>query len=144
MTLTRHLRTCASATAALLAGALAAPAEAQDPDDWYHRQPVPSLPEQLNAEIRPHTDARRPERIERIRDVALAIRACWRPPRGALGYSGQELSIRMSFSREGRLIGRPRITYYKRGADPDTRDAFVESVRAALERCVPLPFSATL
>jgi hypothetical protein len=130
--------------AALVAAALAAPAGAQDQDDWYHRQPDPSLPQGLNAIIRPQTDAQRPERIERIRDVAAAIRACWRPPRGAMRHSGQEISIRMSFARNGRLIGRPQITYYKGGGGADARDAFVDSIAAALQRCVPLPFSDSL
>ena len=144
MPCTRHVRISGRAAAALVAAALAAPAGAQDQDDWYHRRSAPSLPQQLDAIIRPHTDAQRPERIERIRDVAVAIRACWRPPRGTLRYSGQELSIRMSFSRDGQLIGRPQITYYKRAGEPEAREAFVNSVKAALQRCVPLPFSESL
>jgi hypothetical protein len=133
-----------AAAALVAAAALAAPAGAQDQDERSYHRPAPSLQQQPDAIIRPQTDAQRLERIERIRDVALAIRACWRPPRGALRYSGQELSIRMSFSRDGQLIGRPQITYYKRAGELEAREAFVNSIKSALQRCVPLPFSDSL
>jgi hypothetical protein len=141
MRCTPHVRICGGAATALMAVALAVPAGAQDQDDWYYRQPGPSLPQQLDAIIRPDTRALRPERIERLRDVAAFIGTCWRRPRDALGYSGQEMSVRMSFTRGGQVIGRPRITYYKRSDDAEARDAFINSVKAALQRCMPLPFS---
>jgi hypothetical protein len=138
----RLLRIAGRAATTVLAGALAAPADAQDqPDDWYYRQPAPTLPEQLNTIIRPLPEDRRPPRIERIRDVFLLIGSCWRWQPSTLGHSGQELTVRMSFNARGELIGKPRITYYKRAGDREARDAFVNSIKSALQRCTPLPFS---
>jgi hypothetical protein len=121
--------------AALVAG----PAWAQDGDeDRFFDVPVP-LPESLNGTVRPRE--RDPDaRIDRIRDVFEALQACWRPPRGS-SFTGQEITLRLSFSRTGAVLGRPRITFYKQGGDDSDREAFTRSVAAALERCSPLPFT---
>ena len=84
--------------------------------------------------------AARPDRIDRIGEVYVAVRSCWQPPRGS-GFSGQELTLRLSFKRSGELLGQPRITYYKAGGGSDERDSFTRSVRNAFERCTPLPFT---
>jgi hypothetical protein len=126
---------------ALMAAATAACAQQ---DEWYYRRPLPSLPQQLNGVIRPMPGEKPPERLERVRDVFALVRTCWRlAPRG-LSYSGQELTMRMSFNRRGEVIGRPQITYYRPGADPDARDPFVNSIRIAFQHCTPLPFSDSL
>jgi hypothetical protein len=133
------------AALALLALVLGRPAAAQNAeDDWYYPRPDPSLPEQLNAIIRPLPEDRRPQQIERIRDVFLLIGSCWRGSPGPVGNSGQELTIRMSFTRHGEIIGSPKITFYKPGGDREARDAFVNSIKAAFQRCTPLPFSERL
>ena len=113
-------------------------------DDWYFRRPVPSLPDQLNGVIYPGTGEKRPLRLDRIRDVFALVRTCWRLAPRRLTYSGQELTIRMSFNRHGEVIGKPRITYYQPGNDPDERDVFVNSVKTTFQLCTPLPFSETL
>ena len=38
-------------------------------------------------------------------EVATAIAACWRPP-----HDGDEITLRMSFRRDGSVFGKPRIT----------------------------------
>ena len=131
-----------SAATALAPLVLAAPATAQDErNERAYRRP---LPEQLDTTIRPLPEDRRPQRIERIRDVFVLIGSCWRWSPGALGNSGQELTIRMSFTRGGEIIGSPKITFYKPGGDREARDAFVNSIKAAFQRCTPMPFSERL
>jgi hypothetical protein len=103
-------------------------------------EPPPSLPEGIIGNVRPGPGPR-PDRIDRIRDVFLTLRACWQPPRGS-GFSGQELTIRLSFKRSGEVLGSPRITYYNPGGGTDDRAAFARAVRNAFERCTPLPFTA--
>jgi hypothetical protein len=115
-----------------------------DPD-WRQEllEPPPTLPESINGVIRPG-DGARPAKLNRIKDVFDTIKACWRPP-GGNEFSGQELSILLSFKRNGEVLGKPRITYYRPGAgNTDRRDAFTQSVREAFERCTPLPFSDSL
>jgi hypothetical protein len=115
-------------------------AAAQDEGGEDLFEPPLTLPEGINGIVRPGPGAR-PDRIDRIRDVFLALRACWQPPRGD-GFSGQELTIRLSFRRTGEVIGSPRITYYNAGGRRDEREAFTRAVRTAFERCTPLPFTA--
>jgi len=115
-----------------------------DPEEEQRQyEPLPSLPESLNGTVRPLEAAPEVKRIDRIRDVFLAIQACWRPPSGS-GYSGQELTIRLSFKRNGEVLGQPRITYYRAGTDPEQREPFTRSVREAFVRCTPLPFTEAL
>lgn len=103
------------------------------------RDPPPSLPESVNGVVRASRDGARDGRIGRIRDVFPAIRACWRPP-GA-DATGRQMTVRLSFKRNGTLLGRPRITYAALGDDPEERRRFAGSVLDAFESCLPLPFS---
>lgn len=111
--------------------------------DWDRRPDFlepPPLPEGIIGNIRPGAGAR-PVKLNRIKDVFDTIKTCWQRP-GGDEFSGQELSILISFKRNGEVLGKPRITYYKPGTGgPDRRDAFTQSVREAFERCTPLPFS---
>lgn len=108
-------------------------------DDGRFDVPLP-YPEGNSGVVRP-TDRPRVPQIDRIRDVFTAIQACWQPPRDS-GFTGQEVTLRLSFSRTGVPLGRPRITFYKPGGDASDREAFTRSVAAAFERCTPLPFTA--
>lgn len=111
------------------------------PDEWEEPfEPPPSLPEGLMGTMRPKPDAPSPQQINRIKDVFDAIQACWQPPGGS-SFSGQEITLRLSFKRNGEVLGKPRITYYKAGAQPEQREAFTRSVQDAFERCTPLPFT---
>ena len=118
----------------------------RDDDEWFRREPPLSPPQGLNGVIRPprEGEAAAPRRLERIRDVFAAMRACWRPPSSRGGPSGQQLTLRMSFKRSGEVFGQPRITYYRPGGDEEARERFRASIRAALERCTPLPVSDAL
>jgi hypothetical protein len=123
----------------LVAALAAGPGLAQEGDeDGRFEVPLP-LPQGNSGVVRP--GEREPvARIERIRDVFAALQACWRPPRDG-GFTGQEITIRLSFNSTGVPLGRPRITYYKAGGDASDRQAFARSVAAAFSRCTPLPFS---
>jgi hypothetical protein len=131
----------------LLAATLASPVAAQglphfdDPDERQRQfERPPPLPEGLRGTVRPRADAPQVERIDRIAQIFQAIQACWRPPAGS-GFSGQEITLRISFKRNGEVLGQPRITYYKAGTQAEQRDPFARSVREAFERCAPLPFT---
>jgi hypothetical protein len=140
------MRACCTlplAAAALLSAAAAPRAQEQE-DDWYHRRPGPSLPQQLNGVIDSWPGGKAPERLDRVRDVFNYIRTCWRLAPRRLTYSGQELTVRLSFNRSGEIIGQPKITYYHSAGDPDERDVFVKSVMTTFQLCAPLPFSEAL
>jgi hypothetical protein len=127
--------------ALLAAGGARALSDPEDRDRFL--DPPPSLPESVNGIVRATRDGARAGRLERLRDVFLALRACWRLPKGD-GPSGQQLTVRLSFKRSGELLGRPRITYSALNGDSEAQRRFAASVLAALETCLPLPFSPAL
>ena len=85
------------------------------------------------------TDERRTGTVETPRDVAPAIAACWHPP-----HEGDEVTIRMSFRRDGSIFGRPLITYLHAREGSGGEPALARSIYAAVAACTPLPFSAGL
>jgi hypothetical protein len=138
--------------ALLLAAASAMPATAQeeslspfgDPDERQERLEPPQVsPDVPRGTVWRYEDSPRVERVDRIRDVFRAIEACWRPPAGS-GYSGQEITLRIAFKRNGEVLGLPKITYYRAGTEPEQREPFTRSVREAFVRCTPLPFTDSL
>ncbi|MDP2357601.1 MAG: hypothetical protein Q8M31_16280 [Beijerinckiaceae bacterium] len=76
--------------------------------------------------------------LSRPRQLGEHLAACWEPP-----AAGSEVSVRVSFSRSGEVIGSPRVTYVKPGQGVD-RAAVVRSVQQAFARCLPLRFTADL
>jgi hypothetical protein len=110
----------------------------QRDDGWY--EPPHSLPEGVQGVVRPNANVSSPSRINTLREVFQALQFCWSPPAGS-GYSGQEITLRLGFKRNGEVLGKPRITYYKAGTQGEQREPFTRSVREAFERCTPLPFT---
>jgi len=47
----------------------------------------------------------------------------------------------VSFSRDGNILGRPRITYESEQATDDDRLMYRVAVMEALQRCTPMPFT---
>jgi len=79
--------------------------------------------------------------IERPRQAADQLAACWSPPLPPPGET-VEITMRFSFNRHGGIVGSPRITYVKApGADAE---AVRESLRAAIRTCAPLRFSKSM
>lgn len=79
--------------------------------------------------------------IDRPRQAADQLAACWSPPLPPPGET-VEITMRFSFNRHGGIVGSPRITYVKApGADPE---AVRESLRAAIKTCAPLRFSKSM
>jgi hypothetical protein len=83
-------------------------------------------------------------KLDTLRDMFDALRACWIPPAKEEARSGMQMSVRFAFKRSGDIIATPRVTYASQGAAPETREAYLHAITAALERCTPLPFSEGL
>jgi hypothetical protein len=84
------------------------------------------------------------DKLDAIRDVFAALRACWTPPALDDGRPGMEVSVRLSFNRSGNIIGTPRFTYTTPGAPHQARDLYRRAVTDSLTRCTPLPLSQGL
>jgi hypothetical protein len=55
-----------------------------------------------------------------------------------------EMSVRFAFKRSGEIVAAPAMTYASRNAPTSIRDRYFDTIRAALERCIPMPFTAGL
>jgi len=84
------------------------------------------------------------QKLDTLRDMFDALRACWIPPAREEARSGMQMSVRFAFKRSGDIIATPRVTYVSQGAAPETRKAYLHAITAALERCTPLHFSEGL
>jgi hypothetical protein len=82
--------------------------------------------------------------LNTLDEVSAALRACWVPPPLDQSRPGMQITVRMSFRRNGELFGHPRITFESAGASDDERLAYRISVANMLKRCAPLPFTETL
>jgi len=80
-----------------------------------------------------------PPVVTRVHGIATGIAACWRPP-----HDDDQVTVRLSFTRDGAVIGEPRIVFVRsRGGGADD-SRLANSMLAAIRDCTPLNFSARL
>jgi hypothetical protein len=80
-------------------------------------------------------------KLDTIRDMFVALRACWEPPPKDAARHGMEYTIRFAFRRDGEKIAAPRMTYASHDAPAEVRDKYRGAIDAALKRCTPLHFT---
>jgi hypothetical protein len=95
--------------------------------------PAPSVPRDDNDGSE--------HKLDTIRAMFDALRACWVPPTKEEALAGMQMSVRFAFKRSGEIIATPRVTYATPGVPPETRDVYRSAIAAALERCTPLHFT---
>ena len=76
-------------------------------------------------------------------DMRQALRGCWQSPPAGEARSGVELTVRLSFKRNGEILG-ARITYQTPNVSDEERSLYYGALLAAIARCSPLPLSASL
>ena len=84
-----------------------------------------------------------PEQIDTIKDVYAKLFSCWRPP-PASRANPIDITVIVSFNRQGAILGQPKITYESANASDDDRIAYRVAVMETLQRCSPLPFTEGL
>lgn len=67
--------------------------------------------------------------------------ACWEPPPIGQSRPGMQITVLMSFKRNGELFGQPRITFQSRDASDAERASYQTAVAETLKRCASLPFT---
>ena len=77
--------------------------------------------------------------VTRVHGIATGLAACWRPP-----HDDDQVTVRISFTREGAVIGEPRIVFVRSSGGPADDAALARSMMAAIRDCTPLNFSARL
>lgn len=82
-----------------------------------------------------------PAQVNTIRDIVEKLKACWKPPPASSANPGIDITVIVSFNRNGDILGRPRITYQSEQATDNDRLVYRIAVMEALQRCTPLPFT---
>jgi hypothetical protein len=98
----------------------------------------------VSAALATSAAAQQPLTLNTLKDLGAALRACWTPPPLAQSRAGMQITVQLSFKRNGELLGSPRITFETAGATNDERLAYRIALAETLKRCTPLPFTAAL
>jgi hypothetical protein len=80
-----------------------------------------------------------PPLVTRVHGIATGIAACWRPL-----HDDDQVTVRVSFTRDGAVIGEPRIVFVQSSGGRADDPALVHSMVTAIRDCTPLHFSAQL
>ena len=81
--------------------------------------------------------------VNNIKEVFERLGQCWKPP-AAAGVNPMDITVIVSFNRSGAILGHPRITYESAQATDRDRLAYRVAVMETLQRCTPMPFTATM
>jgi hypothetical protein len=77
--------------------------------------------------------------VGRVHGIATGIAACWRPP-----HEDDQVTVRLSFTRDGAVIGEPRIVYARSSGGAADDSGLAQSMLTAVLDCTPLHFSLRL
>jgi hypothetical protein len=83
-------------------------------------------------------------KLNTIRDMFAALRGCWVPPAKDASRPGMQMSVRLSFKRNGEPMSKPRVTFVTPDTPPEVRQTYLDAITASLKRCTPLPFTPGL
>jgi hypothetical protein len=82
--------------------------------------------------------------INTFKDLEAALLACWVPPPTEQSRPGMQITVLMSFNRDGLLFGQPKITFQSTGTSETERWPYRVAVAQMLSRCAFLPFTEAL
>jgi hypothetical protein len=85
-----------------------------------------------------------PEQVNTLRELFAKLRICWRPPPASRANPGIDVTVIVSFNRNGDIIGHPKITYESEQATDNDRLMYRIAVMEALQRCTPMPFTEAM
>jgi hypothetical protein len=108
-----------------------------------HRKPVLWFAAALLLPLWTGPAQGQPERLNTIRDVFAKLHSCWKPPPRSRA-NPIDITVVVSFNREGAILGRPKITHESEQASDNDRLIYRVAVMEALQRCTPLPFTEAL
>ncbi len=89
-------------------------------------------------------DAARAEQpqIDNLHQLYAALSKCWRSPQLSPGDPGMQITVRVSFKRDGAILGKPRITFESSPRSDSL--AYRIAVMDTLQRCTPLRFTDSM
>ncbi len=116
------------------------------PSPYIPGEQFPSLPEGFTMTIThiveegPSQPPQSPD-IATGRAVAERLSACWQPPQPPSQSETLETTLRLSFNRDGAVIGSPRITYVKAAGGAEAAETVRRSILRGVADCTPLRFT---
>ena len=87
-----------------------------------------------------------PPVLNTLKDIGLALGICWSAhlPPVAQARPGMRVTVMLTFTKSGEILGEPRFTFVTQEASPETRALYQRVAVAAIDTCTPLPFSERL
>ncbi len=76
-----------------------------------------------------------------LQEIFDKLKHCWKPPRLPPSHAGMQVTVLVSFTRNGEILGHPRITYESPDATDDDRLQYRVAVMNTLQACTPMPFT---
>jgi hypothetical protein len=76
-------------------------------------------------------------------DIRDALRGCWKWPPIDQVRTGMDLTVLISFKRNGEIFG-ARLTYQRKDVSPEERAMYHGALLDMLKLCSPLPLSESL
>jgi hypothetical protein len=82
-----------------------------------------------------------PGQVDNIKQAFERLRTCWKPPPASRANPDVEITVIVTFTRDGNIFGRPKITYESENATDTDRLEYRIAVMETLQRCTPMPFT---
>ena len=82
--------------------------------------------------------------VDNIKEAFAKLRTCWKPPPPSRANPDVEITVIVSFTRDGNILGRPKITYESENATDNDRLEYRIAVMETLQRCTPMPFTESM
>jgi hypothetical protein len=82
--------------------------------------------------------------INTLKELFVALQACWIPPPLDRAHDGMEITVRFSLTRDGRVLGKAAIKFESPDASEQDRLAYRQSIIEAFGRCAPFPITVGL
>lgn len=85
-----------------------------------------------------------PDQVDNIKQVFAKLGTCWRSPPPSQANPSIEITVIVSFRRDGTILGHPKITYESEQATDHDRLMYRIAVMETLQRCTPMPFTEAM
>ena len=81
------------------------------------------------------------DEVNTLAEFHARMQACWKPPPPPIGDPGMEITVIVTFKRDGSLLAKPTIVYKTHSASEQDRVIYTAALAEALQRCTPMPFT---
>ncbi len=85
-----------------------------------------------------------PGDLNTLQDLFAALRACWQPPSEGQARADMQITVRISFRRNGSLFAAPGVTFATQGIPAEVRELYRKAIADSLTACTPFRFTDSL